>query len=409
MNDYLIWFCVLILASAWMWRGKELHEKRARMTATAILSGLLIASFMPNYWIAAYTCVFVLGLIRVPSPADRLPLTVYPALMFAALYAFLSPLVTLDWVVPVLWSIVACGGILALWWAFSMVMSQGHYDKLFQFRGRTFLHIYEHQPVWNVLPKFCCGQGNENFAQALAGAAVAASVGLALLGHPWAWLVALACSLPCLKIRGHWWEWPHPTQGCGYLVVIGYAALSVTFGLHVLIGGMLLLGGLTLWTWVRTPQFWSGRREIWAWGLEVFKDMSWPGKIIGAGPESWLHIFQQDCHLQSKRLEHQTAFATHSHNEFINALVETGVIGLICMVGYCATTMWGLFQAQTVEAQAVFVMGACYISSMMISFVSSLYHEVAFMDRDGAVTGHGMPGMNVVGLAIVLLAEGVLR
>ena len=262
MNWHLAWFCLLIILSAWMYRRNDLHEKRSRMVAIAILSGLLLASLMPNYWIAAYTCVFVLGLLRVPSPADRLPLTVYPALMFAALYAVLSPLVTSAWVVPVLWSIVACGGILSAWWGISMAISKGHYDKLLQFRGKTVLHLYEHQPVWNVLPKFCLGQGNENFAQALSGAAVAASVGLAIMGYSWAWLAVLACSLPCLKIRGFWWEWPSPTQGWGYLAVIAVAAVT-TYNFYVGIMGVVGLIVTTLWTWFKVPILWSGRREIW--------------------------------------------------------------------------------------------------------------------------------------------------
>ena len=377
------------------------------MTAIAVLSGLLIASLMPNLWISAYTCVFVLGLYRVPSPADRLPLTVYPALMFAALYAVLSPLVTVAWVTPSLWSIVACGGILTAWWAFSMALSVGHYDKLIQFRGRTLLHIYEHQPAWNQKPFFCCGQGNVNFAQALAGAATAASVGLILMGSWWGWLAFLVTVPPLIKIHGTWWERPEPSQGWGYLAVIIVAAAATLYMWLGLIG-TAFLAQATVWTWFQRPALWSGRHEMWAWGLQVWKDMSWQGKVIGAGPESWLHIFQQDIQCRDERLAKQKAFATHSHNEFINALVETGVVGLVCMVGYCATTMYGLFQ-HGADGAAVFVLGAFMLACMIVSFPVSLYHEVAFMDRDGAVTGHGMPPLNIVGLVIVLLTEGVLR
>lgn len=407
--NYLIWFCVLIVLSAWMPRLRELHEKRSRMTIIAMLSGLLLASLMPNQWIAAYTCVFVIGLLRVPSPADRLPLTVYPALMFAALYAFLSPLVTVSWVMPMLWSIVACGLILSAWWAFSMALSQGHYDKLFQFRGRTFLHLYEHQPAWNTKPFFCCGQGNVNFAQALAGAACAASVGLILMGSGWAWLAFVITALPLVKIHGAWWQKPEPSQGWGYLAVIGLAALSTQFGPIALLASGVALGSLTLWTWFKRPALWSGRHEMWEWGLQVWKDMSWQGKLIGAGPESWLHIFQQDIHLQAQRLEKQKAFATHSHNEFINALVETGVLGFLCIACYFGTTLIGLYQHGSHEAQAIFVSGMFWLSCGMISFPFALYHEVAFMDREGAVTGHGMPFANIMALAMVLLAGAILQ
>lgn len=408
MNNYLLWFCFLILASAWMWRGQELHEKRARLTAIAVLTGLFLASLMPNYWIAAYTCVFVIGLYRVPSPADRLPLTVYPALMFAALYVLIAPLVTVAWVVPVLWSIVACGVILSAWWGVSMVKSAGHYDLLFQFRGKTFLHLYEHQPDWNIKPFFCCGQGNVNFAQALGGAGVAAAVGLIVMGNLWGWLAFALTVPPLIKIHGKWWERPEPSQGWGYLVVIGLAALGAHFGPVALLVGGAALTGLTLWTWFYKAALWSGRHEMWAWGLQVWKDMSWQGKLIGAGPESWLHIFQQDVQYMDKRLEKQKAFATHSHNEFINALVETGVVGLVCIVGYCATALYGVFQHGP-EGAAVFVLGSFFISCMMISMPSSIYHEVAFMDREGSVTGHGMPPLNIIGLVCVLLTEGVLR
>ena len=409
MMDYILaWACILILGSAWMPRFFELHEKRSRMTFIAVCAGIFLASQMQNYWIAAYTIIFVLGLYRVPSPADRLPLTVYPALMFAALYVVVSNFVTIDWIVPILWSIAACGVVLTAWWTLSMYMSQGHYDVLLQFRGKTYFHGYEHQPAWNTKPFFCCGQGNVNFAQALAGAAVAASVGLILMGSVWGWLALAITVPPLIKIHGKWYERPEPSQGWGYLAVIGLAALSTQTGSIGLFLSGAVLTSLTLWTWFQRPALWSGRREIWGWGWQVWKDMSWQGKLMGAGPESWLHIFQQDCHLQSSRLAKQTAFATHSHNEFINALVETGVIGTVCIVGYCATALYGVYQHGP-EGAAVFVLGSFMVACSLISFPLSLYHEVAFMDREGSVTGHGMPPLNIIGLVCVLLTEGVLR
>lgn len=401
----IAWFCALLLVSAWWPRGRDLHEKRARLTMIAGMTGLLLASLMPNHWLAAYTAVFLIGLCRVPSPCDRLPLTVYPALLIAALYVLLAPHVTVAWVRPVLWSITSCGLILSAWWAFSMYQSQGTYDTLFQWKGKTWLHLYEHQPKFNTMPKYCCGQGNENFAQALAGAAAASSMALIVLGSWWAIPTYLLCALPCLKIRGHWREWPQPTQGWIYLGAIGVAAF-VTSPLGLVVAGLLSAGAL-LWVWRSHPAFWSGRQEMWAYGCQVWREMGWPGKLFGAGPESWIHIFQRDAETHAARIVEQKAFATHAHNEFVQELVERGALGLCCMVGYIGTTMWALAGAGP-EGQALVVMGAMLIACMLVSFPTTLYHEVAFMDR-GDVTGHGMPILNMISLALVLLAEGVLR
>jgi len=400
------WLCVLILSAAWWPRGRDLHEKRARMTISAVLIGGYLAWSMPNPWLGVYTAVFLTGLFRVPSPVDRLPLTVYPALLIAAVYVLLAPQVTTAWVEPCLWSIVACGVILCAWWAFSLYKGQGTYDTSLTWKGKVFLHLYEHQPRFNVVPKYCCGQGNENFMSALAGAAVAASVGLIVLGQPWAWIATLFCALPCLKTRGFWWQWPQVNQGWGYLLIVGAAAAVCTWPVSVLPVG-LALAGLTIWLWRRSPAMWSGRHEMWRYGLMIWRDMGWPGRLIGAGPESWIHIFQRDAENRAPRLSEQKVFATHAHNEFVHELVERGVLGMGAMTGYLVTAMWGLWQGSP-EAQAVFVVGAMLIACMMVSFPVSLYHEVAFIEQ-GDVTGHGMPILNIIALSAVLLTEGVLR
>lgn len=407
--NYLHWWIVAaILLVSWFPRGHDLHEKRARMTILAVLTGLLLASFMPNKWLAVYTVVFVAGLFRVPSPADRLPLTVWPALIFAFLYVLLAPASSPAWLPPLLWSIACSGLVLSAWWGVSMYLSQGHYDKILTWRGRTLLHLYEHQPHWNTQPFFCCGQGNVNFAQALAGAAVAASVGLIVIGEPWGWLLLAVTVPPAIKIKGHWWHWPHVSQGWAYLLVIGMAYASVKLGLWALLASGTILVCLAVWSWVRFPEHWSGRQEIWAWGFEVWSSMSWQGKLIGGGPESWIHIFQRDIELQATRMEKQRMFATHAHNEFLQELVERGILGCGAMVGYLATTMYSLWHLGTPDAYALLISGACFLTCMSISFPSTIYHEMAFADR-GDVTGHGMPGMNVIGLALAILAAGVIR
>lgn len=423
----LPWICLLLVVSAWWPRGRDLHEKRGRMTMIAVLSGVLLASFMPNYWLGTYTLVFIFGLFRVPSPSDRLPLTVYPTLLFAALYAILGPLVNRDWLLPVLWAMVACGLILFAWWLVTLTnrggsswtatgwgltlshhsLNYGSYDYLLTYRGTTLLHLYEHQPSANEIPLFSIGQGNMNFAQGLAGGAAAAAMGLILLGSRWAWLAFALVSLPLVKIKGRWWEWGQFSQGWLYLGIILSAALIVLVGPWLILPMLVVILGAAWLVWTRYPHWLSGRPIMWRYGWEVWKSLSWKGKLMGAGPESWIHIFQRDCENRSERIAGHTAFATHSHNEFLNALVETGVLGMGCMVGYLGTTMWALLQHGP-PGGAVFVLGVFLTTCATISFPWSLYHEVAFLDR-GDVTGHGMPPLNTISLATVLLAEGVLR
>lgn len=409
MNNILWWFCLLLLLSAWMPRfSTDWHEKRSRVAITALMAGLLYALLMPNHWLGAYTALFVVGLFRVPSPYDRLHFTVWPALTFAALYALLAPIVTEAWVIPTLWAIVACGGILSAWLAVSLWKDSGTYDLVCTWRGYTWLHLYEHQPHWNATPLYSCGQGNMNFAQALAGVACASSVGLVLMGSQLAWLAVVITALPLIKIKGHWLEWPTPSQGWAYLLVIGCAVAVVAWGLPALLLSACLLIGLAIWSWRTYQHVWSGRPEIWGWGWQVWKDMSWRGKLFGGGPESWINIFKRDVQNASVRLGKQTAFATHAHNEFLHELVERGVVGVVLILGYLATTFFGLFHAGPM-GHAVFVVGAAYVACMGVSFPASLYHELALVNTEqGDLTGHGMPPMNTIGLAIVLLAGAIL-
>jgi len=411
INLILAWLCAFLIISAWMPRfSTDWHEKRSRVAIIALSSGLLLAYLMPNRWLGAYTALFVLGLFRVPSPYDRLHFTVWPALLFAALYAILGPLVTVEWVVPVLWSIVACGATLTAWWALSLYKGSGTYDVVLKWRGYVIFHAYEHQPHWGTAALYSCGQGNINFAQALAGAACASAVGLVLMGSQWAWLAVVVTALPLIKIKGQWWLWPTPSQGWAYLLVIGCAVAVTQWGLIAFVGSAILLTGLAVWSWRQYAHVWSGRPEIWKWGWTVWKDMSWRGKLIGGGPESWVNIFKRDVQNASVRLGTQTAFATHAHNEFIHELVERGAIGVLLIVGYLSTTMWGLFQNNTPEAQAIFVSGAFWIANAFVSFGWSLYHELALVNSEhGDLTGHGYPFGQTMSLAAVLLAEAILR
>lgn len=115
---------------------------------------------------------------------------------------------------------------------------------------------------------------------------------------------------------------------------IGIATL---FTLGVFFGGVLLMpwlftdsasGFFDALTAERGVSTLTGRTEIWHVTLETWKDNPW----FGYGPDLWDLDF---------RLQHGAALAAwHAHNQYIQALGEAGILGLIAYVIYTAAFVY---------------------------------------------------------------------
>lgn len=70
----------------------------------------------------------------------------------------------------------------------------------------------------------------------------------------------------------------------------------------------------------------SGRGEIWLDAINNF----YKSPIIGVGIGNWRHNSKKE--IQKKQKAHNIKFSTHVHNDFLQVLAETGVIGFVFYV-----------------------------------------------------------------------------
>lgn len=113
--------------------------------------------------------------------------------------------------------------------------------------------------------------------------------------------------------------------------------LATLFTLSVFFGGVLLLpwlftdyasGLFNALTAERGVTTLTGRTEIWHVTIETWKNNPW----FGYGPDLWDLDF---------RLQHGAALAAwHAHNQFIQALGEAGILGLIANIIYAAAFIY---------------------------------------------------------------------
>ena len=69
----------------------------------------------------------------------------------------------------------------------------------------------------------------------------------------------------------------------------------------------------------------TGRGQIWRITLEAYADMPLFGKLFGCGPDSLLLLLNKN---HSSVMESMGALTDNAHNEFMNYLVNHGIVGL---------------------------------------------------------------------------------
>lgn len=393
MDILLIWALVFVAALTWWPRCGDRHELFGRMTIMSVLLGLLLAWQMPSKWLTVYVSLFVIGVYRTPDPVGRLPLTVHGGLLWATVVAIVAPDVTVAWVRPLLWGIVACSAVAACWGTLSLWIG-GRYDKSVQWNGITLLRLYEKHP-----DGIAGGQGNPNMLPPILSCGLAAALGLG----GWAWLAAGGLCASLLAVIWHDLRRFHtfqPNQGMLYLGTILASCGIVEFGAAGWITGGLIGLGVTIVAW-KHVSWWSSRQELWRFALFLWSQFSWKGKWFGGGPESWRFLYA--------KWQPLPGVATHAHNEFLHLLVEQGIVGMLAVMGYCVATLVQLLHSGP-DGHAVFLVGAVLTSCACVSFPWTQFHAIPLAGKDGEILGRGLgsPALNVYSLATVLMAKGVL-
>ena len=310
---------------------------------------------------------------------------------------------SVEWIVPVLASLVAVGLILAVWSIVSWAKLPHRYSWIWWHVG-----FYEER---DSAIRIEAGQGNQNHTQALAAVCIGAACGLGWTHSAlWFWLIPVLL-VPIIAV-----EWTvrhkgqHLSQGHLYLwhiVLLGIAAWIGWWSLVVVVP-YLAFCVAAFWRYhgeMCGPD--SGRFRRWyiLLGSGVIKQ-PWMGRLFGQGWRTWTTWAEQLVKADMARFpdrSHYIRFMTTAHNEFAQFWFEHGTVGLVSLIGLCG---WAFWHVWTAGAYALLPVMVVVGSIACLSMPWSLYHEVVFEDEKTnkkIISGVGFPALQAISVVLAIL------
>lgn len=333
---------------------------------------LVVGMWRINPFAAAGMACIVGGALTVAPWEQAFPRALYPAYAAAGAWLVLAPLVTPAHVLPILLGFVAVGCWVGVWAMFSNWQGQKAYQiiwgKLWGLLPRPLFCWYEDSPT-----HLKAGQGNSNHLQSMAVLCVAADLGAARLWTPWL-LAALPLLLFPLMLRVN--KEGVFSQAHVHLVTVGAAlvALSWTSGAaaSLWLGGYVLTGVCVARPWRAHNRGWDGRRfQLWNVVLrEVWWPMGWRRRLLGVGTATWEPLTGPVTMQKISGVIFTTA-----HNEYVQFLVEHGLVGLLCLGVYVWTAFVKLWHGGP-EGQALLLLAITLCSIASANFPWSWFHEI---------------------------------
>lgn len=369
---------VLLLVLAAFAQGLDKHTLYNRDTWVGLLAALGAAVTVPNPWAAALLVLFFLSFSNIiwrvqppglppgvsgPFPSHIWKETMLPTVPVVLLYVAVSPLASRAWIEPLLCVCVGLGTMTGLWAWYSIKQPRGLYQTPI-FGGRYCLFDW-------VLPGKLCqaGQDMPNFAETIGVVGLAACAGLVGLGQPWALLYVPVCAIP-IGVCGS-----GVTQGLLHvLVLVGGMILLAGYGW---LAGLGVLGGIGAAYWYATRKIAGGHhvwdsQRLWLWGnvMHGWWSLGWPMRLFGLGTGRFRPFAFPLRHPTCP----DTAF-TSLHNEYLQWVVEHGLIGGVLLLGFLADASWRLI-ASGPDGQAVWLMGLVLMSAASVGFPWTMVHEL---------------------------------
>lgn len=371
----LIFFCALLFLTAMAQGGRDLCDMLNRCSWLTFCGGIALAYMIgrQNPWAGLAVGVIVTGLMTTIPWSQSIQRSGEPALMAAATYLAVTPFVTQELLVPVLWVFVCIGCWMGAWTVYS------------GWKGKT-----PYQMVWgNVFgllerPLFCwhedspthlkAGQGNSNHLVSVSVLCIAASVGLVSLGS---WPVLLTWPLLLQPLLARINKEGVLSQGHVHLVSLGIAYLAITVSTGASATAVLAAYGIGMVLLVRP---WSPRPMghldgsrflMWKIALtECWWPQGWRRRIFGVGTGTWESLTAPATVKQVGGVVFTTA-----HNEYLQFLVEHGLFGFVVLVGYLLDLLIRLWTGGP-AGHALFLMAIALCSIAMTNFPWSWFHEI---------------------------------
>lgn len=329
----------------------------------------LIGFMSGNLWVAGFVAVITYNLTRAQKPIGPMPAWLV-VISCVGLYAVSKQIITTDLRLAGLWILTSVGVALGVWSIYSLMQYPKSYDHTRIVKGWR-LGFWESRD--HLLD---CGQENHNHTQCLAALTTVASLGLGWLISPWLYLLTPLCLLPIVAVQytmglyGHrLTTWTQLTQGFVHLFHAGLAVLWFVTGWWSL---LLIVPYVALILWAMN---YAKRRLTWVdcgrvhtWMVHLMGSwwqMGWRVRLFGHGWDSWLffaikiHRVRQAMGLAAGEL------LSNAHNEFVQVLFEHGMLGLLCVLGFIAETLYRLSLGGPVELiYAVLGVTLCSIASI---------------------------------------------
>lgn len=381
--------------------GWDMFEMRNRESWwwTGIL--MLEVLLMPNLWMAAILASIIIGLFQIGKSWFILRTLVIPVAGLAGAYIGLAPYMHPGMIAPILWAGVFVGCALGAWGLFGVYKPERPWQYALPKGWWGFWGIYEHGTGTYY---HLCGQGNTMHLVGVSSLSVACAVGLGLMGQWWAYPAALLCLAPLVLVYLHQSN-RHPGQGVLNMCVLASGVMLLQWplvGLTILGLGTLTAIGIVLHAkpWNQTCSWWdSGRFPYWRDVITlVWWPNGWRSRLFGFGTGSW---FIATIRMGEER-KHPAVF-TMAHNEYVQQLVEHGIVGLVVMVGYMAEALWRTANGG-IEGQAVFLIGLVMCSICLVNFPLAWFHE--YHPRNvQQEQWFGSPTLNAWAFVVALLVE----
>ncbi|MBQ9141032.1 MAG: O-antigen ligase family protein [Lachnospiraceae bacterium] len=170
--------------------------------------------------------------------------------------------------------------------------------------------------------------------------------------------------------------------GCGAVavVVVAFLILGVLNTKHP--GSIGALSELSIFTF--DYEWGSLRGATWAAGVICFRDQNLLGKLIGVGPDSmgsYIHSGVNPEMLAMVKEYFNSLSLTNAHCEWLTALVNTGVLGMVSYAGLMISAIVRFFKARN----ALPLVGACgfgvlaYTVNNLVSFQQSMSTITVFI------------------------------
>ena len=370
----ILWLLLLLTIAPTVAQGGMDRCDQVNRTSWLIFFCLLAVTLLiKNVWAALCVAMIAAGMLTVIPKSDVWQRAGLPALAAAAAYAALTQKVQVSHLEPVLWAFVFVGCYMGFWTDYSRQQGLTAYMHWFPKAPTPCMWwppiaFHEDSPT-----HLKAGQGNANHLQSAAALSTAAMVALVFLGHWWAllaWPLVLQPFLRRVNKEGRW------GQGHLHIATLVVTSLGVWSGKASVLILLLTLYTVVLCAWAkpwrpRTDWLDGGRFGMWHTVLvDGWWKATWRQKLLGLGTGIW-----QPYTTPLTMPKHGGVIFTAAHNEYIQWLVEHGVLGLFLLTGYLATALVRLWQGGA-AGQACLLVALTMLSIAMTNFPWTWFHSI---------------------------------